>query len=81
MVDPAGRLTWEQEFREEEAGLVFTFYNRGMRTQRWGNVQGYYVWIGDSHVHVYCILLYCVGRWGDAWSWEWEYVSDGDYCE
>ena len=43
MVDHAGRLTWEQEFREEEAGLVFTFYNRGMRTQRWGNVQGYYV--------------------------------------
>ena len=42
MVDPAGWLTQEQEFRQEEAGLVFTFYNRAMRTQRWGDFQVYF---------------------------------------
>ena len=34
-VDPADRLTWLQEFQEQEAGLVFSFTNTGTRAQRW----------------------------------------------
>ena len=40
-VDPADQLTWVQEFHKQEAGLVFTFTNRGTRAQRWGDTQAF----------------------------------------